>query len=202
MNFQNLNFYAVCLSAPRKFLCFKTWMSQLTFFCAALKTESLFSLVFPLLAEWLIKGYVYQDVRGYNVKNDVDKANVKKREGEIGPILKQRLNLEACSVRQGSGTSNCGNTSRRAFAQPEIFADIVNMPVDLIKESVATVLKFHVIFYLKPSVSKVLQTHNEFTKGVVFFKVFFFRAFTTCHYQSMKFHNCGFTLLYRTWLRC
>jgi hypothetical protein len=111
-------------------------------------------------------------VRGYNVKNDVDKANVKMREGEIGPILKQRLNLEACSVRQGSGTSNCGNTSRRAFAQPEIFADIVNMPVDLIKESVARVLKFHVIFHLKHSVSKVLQTHTEFTKEVVFFEFF------------------------------
>ena len=107
-------------------------------------------------------------MRGYNVKNDVDKANVKKREGEIGPILKARLNLEACSVRQGSGTSNCGNTSRRAFAEPEIFADIVNMPVDLIKGSVATVLKFHVIFHLKHRVSKVLQTHNEFTKEVFF----------------------------------
>jgi hypothetical protein len=109
-------------------------------------------------------------VRGYNVKNDVDKANVKNREKEIGPILKQRLDLEACSVRQGSGTSNCGNTSRRAFAQPEIFADIVNMPVDLIKESVATVLKFHAIFHLKHSVSKVLQTYNEFINEVFFSK--------------------------------
>ena len=122
-------------------------------FCAALNTESLFSLVFSLLAEWCIKGYVYQDVRGYAVKNDVDKANIRRREKEIGPILKQRLNLEACSVRQGSGTSNCGNTSRRAFAQPEIFADIVNMPVDLIKESVATVLKFHETFHSKPTMN-------------------------------------------------
>ena len=112
-------------------------------------------------------------MRGYNVKDAVDKANVKNREHEIGPILKARLNLEACSVRQGSGTSNCGNTSRRAFAQPEIFADIVNMPVDLIKESVATVLKFHVLFHLKHSVSKVLQTHNEFRTQDVFIEVFF-----------------------------
>ena len=148
-------------------------MSQPMLFCTALQTESLLSLVFPLLAEWLIKGYIYQDVRGYNVKNDIDKANVKNREKEIGPLLKERLNLEACSVRQGSGTSNCGNTSRRAFAQPEIFADIVNMPVDLIKESVATVLKFHAIFHLKHSVSKVLQTYNESINEVFCLVVFF-----------------------------
>ena len=144
-------------------------------------------LFFPLLAEWLIKGYVYQDVRGYNVKNDVDKANVKNREKEIGPLLKERLHLEACSVRQGSGTSNCGNTSRRAFAQPEIFADIVNMPVDLIKESVATVLKFHAIFHLKHSVSKVLQTYNESIHEVGFFGLFF--SLPSIHYLSISKHE-------------
>ena len=169
MNFQNLNFDVVCLSASRKFLCFKTWMPQLKCFAQLLGLKAFSILLFSLLAEWLIKGYVYQDVRGYNVKNDVDKANIKEREKEIGPILKARLNLEACSVRQGSGTSNCGNTSRRAFAQPEIFAEIVNMPVDLIKERVATVLKFHAIFHLKHSVSKVLQTYNEFINEVGFF---------------------------------
>ena len=160
---------------PASFFALKLECHNQLYFVQLCRLKASSVLFFSLLAEWLIKGYIYQDVRGYNVKNDVDKANVKNREKEIGGILRERLNLEACSVRQGSGTSNCGNTSRRAFAQPEIFADIVNMPVALIKESVATVLKFHAIFHLKHSVSKVLQTYNE-SINEVFFLVFFFSS--------------------------
>ena len=85
------------------------------------------------------KGYIYQDIRYYEARGPEAQAIIKNRKKELNPLYKAKLDLDAFGVKSGSGTTNSGNTSRLALAQPEKLAEIVMLPVDLVQD-MATML--------------------------------------------------------------
>lgn len=66
----------------------------------------------------------------YAKANPVKKAESKAR---IQNEFKERMGLRVDFVKQGSGTTNDGNTARRFFAEPEITASITMVDENIIK---------------------------------------------------------------------
>lgn len=80
---------------------------------------------------------------GYNMPFKKWTASVKDGYAELKKVSKQRMQDEFREkmgllvdiVKQGSGTTNDGNTARRFFASPEITASITKVDVNIIKRS-------------------------------------------------------------------
>ena len=84
--------------------------------------------------EWVCKASNYRDVKSYQARGSENKTKVLMRKNELQKDFKEKLGLDVFKVRKSGGTSNTGNTARVAFANPEIFSEITNFPVSLIKK--------------------------------------------------------------------
>lgn len=81
---------------------------------------------------------------GYNMPFKQWTASVKSGHDELKKLSKQRIQNEFHEktgllidmVKQGSGTTNDGNTARRFFADPEVTASITKVDVNIIKRSI------------------------------------------------------------------
>ena len=81
--------------------------------------------------EWMCKTYLYKDVKSWSFPRGMTHLK-KDRMPELQEQMKEKIGVDVYKVRPGSiGNSNCGNTSRRAFEQAEVFANIVGFPTDL-----------------------------------------------------------------------
>ena len=94
--------------------------------------------------DWACKAAKYQDVKDWQVHDDIDKAAVKARTRELQTNFKEKLQLDVFMPRTGAasgGNSNTGNVCRKAFDNPDEFAACLGgvVPVGLIK-------KFKMIF--------------------------------------------------------
>lgn len=67
------------------------------------------------------------------VKTEDDKTSMIKQKNEVQTKFRTRTGLIVDVPRQGSGTSNDGNTARRFFRDPEVTAEITKVDVRLIK---------------------------------------------------------------------
>lgn len=73
-------------------------------------------------------------IRKWQVRSVSDKAEYALRKVHIQNVLKEKLGLKVDMPKPGGcGTTNNGNTARRAFADPDLFADCLGLDKQLIR---------------------------------------------------------------------
>lgn len=77
------------------------------------------------------------DTKTWAVVGDERKAAVKRRKQEIQDQFRQQTGLTVDCVRSGTGTTNDGNTARRAFADPAALSRITGVSQQLIERFAA-----------------------------------------------------------------
>ncbi|KAI8125494.1 hypothetical protein CVS40_4198 [Lucilia cuprina] len=73
-------------------------------------------------------------VKKWQIRNAQDKSLMQQRKRKIQEQFWNKMGLHVHKPKSnGSGTTNDGNTARKAFLNPELFASITNVDVDFIK---------------------------------------------------------------------
>ena len=84
--------------------------------------------------EWLCKGFLYSDLETWYLPALWQFLKDEKMV-EMQAAFKERLGLNVYKVLPGKcGNSNSGNTSRKAFENADVFADIINVPADIVED--------------------------------------------------------------------
>ena len=84
--------------------------------------------------EHTCKGYLHSDLESWSYTSEWQWLR-DERMAELQMAFKARLGLDVYKVQPGqAGNSNSGNTSRKAFANFEVFADIVGCPPEYIQK--------------------------------------------------------------------
>ena len=73
------------------------------------------------------------DIKVHKAYTPEQKASVEESKKRIQRRFREELGLTVDMPKQGFGTSNDGNTARRAFANEAVFADIVRVNIELVK---------------------------------------------------------------------
>lgn len=73
------------------------------------------------------------DFKEWSAKSSVHKELLQQRKAKIQNDFRSKLGLMVDHVKQGHGTSNDGNTSRKFFANAELSASITGLNADIIK---------------------------------------------------------------------
>ena len=82
----------------------------------------------------LCKGFLYQDVQSWSMPKALKHLKAA-RMAELQSAAKTKLGLNLYKVFAGKqGNSNSGNTSRKLFAHPDVFADIIDYDADIIDD--------------------------------------------------------------------
>ncbi|CAH2101195.1 unnamed protein product [Euphydryas editha] len=72
-------------------------------------------------------------VQKWQIRSQAEKDTVKERKKEIQNQFKTRLGLIVDVPKAGYGSSNDGNTSRRFFEKPQVYAEITGITLKLIE---------------------------------------------------------------------
>ena len=80
------------------------------------------------------------DIKRFQARTPEEKASVQRKKVEIQRRFREELSLIVDAVKQGFGTTNTGNTARRAFEESAVFADITGVDEDIIIR-IRTILK-------------------------------------------------------------
>lgn len=97
-------------------------------------------------------------VKKWQIRDQAQKGEVDQRKKAIQEEFKRRTSLIIDKPKQGSGTSNDGNTARRFFADPETSAEITGIDIRLIK-------RFAVILQTISSGFEIdVEKFSEYTK--------------------------------------
>ena len=67
------------------------------------------------------------DIKRFQARTPEEKASVQRKKVEIQRRFREELSLIVDAVKQGFGTTNTGNTARRAFEESAVFADITGV---------------------------------------------------------------------------
>ena len=91
--------------------------------------------------EWILHVGYRIDLKTWAVRGDENKAVMAERKRKMQAEFRRQLGLHVDQPRSGgSGTSNDGNTARRAFADPPAFSQITGVDQELI-ERLQTILE-------------------------------------------------------------
>lgn len=81
-----------------------------------------------------------KNINKWRVTSATDKIEYSRRKAEIQDILWKKLGLKVDMPKAGGcGTSNDGNTARRAFQNPEVFANCLGLNLELVR-NLSTIL--------------------------------------------------------------
>lgn len=125
----------ICGANPKQFLLIKNLNSSLYL----PKYNTLKFGISPLHAwircfEFILNISYRLQLKKWQIRNAEEKIIMKKTKTEIQKQFWGKMGLHVHKPKSnGSGSTNDGNTARRAFSNPEEFANITNIDVDLIK---------------------------------------------------------------------
>ena len=82
---------------------------------------------------WLCKGFLYKDFKRWSKDGPAEQALIDARKAELQRRFLEELDLPVYFTSQ-TGNSNDGNCARKAFENYEVFARIIEQPVDLVRD--------------------------------------------------------------------
>lgn len=125
----------ICGGNPKQFLSIKD-LSSLVF---QPKPNSLKYGISPLHAwirclEFVLNLSYRLHIKKWQIRNAEDKLLMQQRKSEIQQQFWEKMGLHVHKPKSnGSGSTNDGNTARRAFSNPELFASITNVNIEFLK---------------------------------------------------------------------
>lgn len=119
---------------------------------------------------------------GWQIRGDANKKLVDEKKKSIQKKFRERLNLVVDVPRgNGSGTSNTGNVSRRAFENTELLAEILEIDLTLIKNLKTILLTVSSHYSIDPvkfdafcieTARRYIEIYNRFPMTVTLHKIF------------------------------
>ena len=82
------------------------------------------------------------DIKKFKAETPEQKLSVQERKKKIQSEFRDKLSLAVDMPKAGSGNTNDGNTARRAFASPDIFAEITGVKVEVIMKLRTVLIAF------------------------------------------------------------
>ena len=72
------------------------------------------------------------EIKKFMARSKEEKASVERRKVEIKRRFREEMSLVVDTPKAGCGNTNTGNTARRSFGDPETFAEITGVSVDVV----------------------------------------------------------------------